>query len=93
MPSLCGCTGFSAAAPSRGRCLVTARRLLTAAASLAVEHGLQSAGSVAVVHGLGHPAACGIFPNQELNPSLSPTLVGRFFTTEPPGKPGLIFLL
>ena len=79
--SLCCCAGFSLAAPSRGRCLVTAHRLLAAAASLSVEHGLQSTGSIVVVRGLGYSAACGIFPDQELNPSLSPTLVGRFFTT------------
>ena len=31
----------------------------------------------------------GIFPTQGLNPrfSVSPALAGRFFTTEPPGKP------
>ena len=31
-------------------------------------HGLWSAGSVAVVLGLSCPAACGIFPDQGLNP-------------------------
>ena len=36
-------------------------------------------------HGRSCSAACGIFLNQELNPS--PALAGRFSTTEPPGKP------
>ena len=43
--------------------------------------GAQACGSV----------ACGIFPDQGSNPNL---LAGRFFTTEPPGKPLIsIFLL
>ena len=54
--------------------------LLTAVASLVAEHGLyarasvvvarglQSVGSVVVAHGLSCSAACGIFPDQDLNP-------------------------
>ena len=39
--------------------------------------------------GLSCSAAWGIFPDQGSNPdqSVSPTLAGRFFTTETPGKP------
>ena len=33
----------------------------------------------------------GDLPNPETEPS-SPTLVGRFFTTEPPGKPNLVYI-
>ena len=33
-----------------------------------VAHGLQSAGSVVVAHGLSCSAACGIVPDQGLNP-------------------------
>ena len=36
--------------------------------SVVVAHGLQSAGSVFVVHGLSCSMACGIFPDQGLNP-------------------------
>ena len=59
---------------------------------LVSEHGLQSrrlqqlwhAGSVVVAHGLSCSAACGIFPDQGLNPC--PALAGGFLTTAPPGK-------
>ena len=40
-----------------------------------------------MVHGLSCFAACGIFPDQGLNPFVSPVLTGGFFTTELPGKP------
>ena len=48
----------------------------------------------ASVHGISYKVGChfllqGIFPIQE---SLSPALVGRFFTTELPGKPKLFGL-
>ena len=46
--------------------LVEVPRLLTVVASLLAEHRLQSVASVIVVHRLNCPAACGIFPNQEL---------------------------
>ena len=36
--------------------------------SVVVAHGLWSAGSVLVAHGLSYSAACGIFPDQGLNP-------------------------
>ena len=37
-------------------------------ASVVVARGLQSAGSAVVAHGLSCSAACGIFPDQGLNP-------------------------
>ena len=43
-------------------------------------------GSVDVVDGLRFFVACGIFLDRGIEP-VSPTLAGRFFTTEPPGKP------
>ena len=55
-------------------------------ASVAVAHGLQSAGSVVVAHRLGCSAARGIFPDIGLEPA-SPALAGGFLTTAPPGKP------
>ena len=41
-------------------------------------------GSIVVAHKLSCSMACGIFPDQGSN---APALAGRFFTTEPPGKP------
>ena len=41
--------------------------------------------SVLAVHRLSCPMVHGIFPDQE---PVYPALAGRFFTTEPPGKPG-----
>ena len=38
-----------------------------------------------VVHRLSFSVACGIFPDQGLNPC--PVLAGGFLTTAPPGKP------
>ena len=51
---------------------------------------LESPGPVAVMHGLSCSATCGLpRPGVEL---VSPALSGgRFFTTEPPGKPSGIF--
>ena len=49
--------------------------------------GLQSTGSITVVHsGLSCSAACGDLPGSGIEP-MSPTLAGRFFIIEPPGKP------
>ena len=39
-----------------------------------------------MVHGLSCSAACGISPDQLVEPA-SPALQGRFLTTGPPGKP------
>ena len=62
---------------------VAACRLLVVVVSLVGAPRLWSTGSVVVAHGLSCSMACGIFPDQGLNPCL-PT--GGFFTTEPPGK-------
>ena len=60
--------GLSLLAVSRGFSLVVMLRLLTAAASLVAEHGLQGTqASVVVAHGLSCSAACGIFPGQGSN--------------------------
>ena len=53
---------FPLVAASGGYSLVAVRRLLTAVAARAVEHG-----SIAVVHRLDCSTACGIFPDQGLN--------------------------
>ena len=59
--SLCCCMGFS---------LVVVCGLLVAVAFLVAEHRLQSSQALVgfVVHGLSCPVACGIFPDQGLNP-------------------------
>ena len=90
---LCCCADFPPVVASRDYSLAAVRGLLVAAASLIAEHGLWSTGSVAVVHRFSCSMACGIFPDQGSNPSVSPALVGGFFTTEPPGKPLFSFLL
>ena len=77
------CGGFSLVAASRGYSLVALLRLLTAVASLVLEHGLQSVqasavtthglwstGSVVVVLGLSCSLAYWIFPHQGSNPCL-----------------------
>ena len=43
-------------------------RVLGKQSSVAAAHGLLSAGSVVLAHGLRCSVACGIFPDQELNP-------------------------
>ena len=48
--------------------------------------GLWSTGSVVVVHRLSCSMACGVLAVPRIEPT--PALAGRFFTTEPPGKPG-----
>ena len=68
-------------------------RLLIEVASLAVKHSLRSTGfsylwlmsSIAVVHRPSCPPL-----GSETEP-VSPALEGRFFTTEPPGKPPKTF--
>ena len=59
----------------RGPLFIAVRGPLTIAASLVAEHRLQtrrlsSCGSVVVAHGPNCSAACGIFPDQGLNPCL-----------------------
>ena len=41
-----------------------------------------------MVHGLSCPTARGGLPGPGIKP-VSPTVAGRFFTTEPPGKPSI----
>ena len=64
---LCCCTGFSPAATSRGYSLVAVHGLLTAAASLIAEHGLQGTGSMAAALELSCSAAREILPDQGSN--------------------------
>ena len=74
------CSGFFLVAESRGYSSVVVHSLLTAAASLVVDHGLQSlqalvaaaprlqsTGSVLAVHGLSSLVAHGIFLDQGSN--------------------------
>ena len=59
-------------------------------ASVVVIPSLSSKGSIAVVHRLSHSMACGILLDQGSKLCLL-QLAGRFFTTEPPGKPKGIY--
>ena len=86
MLGLSWCVGFSLAA-ARGlltemASLAASYRLQGAWASVAAAPGLQSTDSPVVVHGLSCSAACGT----GIEP-VSPGMAGRFFITEPPGKP------
>ena len=91
MLGLCCYVGFSLAAASRGHSLV-ARGLLTAAASLVVEHGLQSEGSIVVFQGLSYSESMWDLPRPGFKP-LSLALAGVFFTTESAGRPPTYSLL
>ena len=75
------CAGFSPAAGS-GACAVVVCRLLIEVACLVADSGLWSTGPVVaqLLCSLWNLPGSGI----EL---VSPALAGRFFTTEPPGKP------
>ena len=78
--------------------LVAVYMLLTEVASLVEEHGLSGARASVVV--APRLYSCGArawllqgmweFPRSGITPG-SPALVGGFFTTEPPGKPYLLF--
>ena len=60
-------------------CLVVAQSLISCG-SQALQHRLNSTGAWAsLLQGIWDPSGSGI-------ESVSPTLAGRFFTTEPPGK-------
>ena len=59
-------------------------------ASIVSSPGLLSTGSIVVAQGLSCSSACGIFPRSRIKP-MSPALAGRFFITEPPGKPAKHF--
>ena len=77
-----------------GYSIVVIHGFLTVVASLVAEHGPQGVqasvvttpGFSSVAHGLSCCVAWGIFPESGTEP-MSPVLAGRFFTTEPPGKP------
>ena len=74
------------ASPLADHGLQGTRTLVAAACGLSSrDPGLQSTGSVVVAHRRSNPAACGILLTG-IGP-MSPALAGRFFTTEPPGKP------
>ena len=62
------CCGQTLAAASGRYSLAVGHGLLTAVSSLVADLGPQSAGSVVVTHRLSYPLACGIFPDQGLNP-------------------------
>ena len=62
--------GLSLVVASRDYSLVAVHGLLRAVASLVAEHSLECAVSAAVAYRLSCPAACGIFPDQRLNPCL-----------------------
>ena len=98
------CEGFSLVAASRGYCLVVVYGFLMEVSSLVAEHGLSvhglsSCGSWALEYRL---SSCGTWaylllsmwdlPGPGIKP-VSPELAGGFFTTEPPGKPRLGFLM
>ena len=55
--------------------------------------GTRRTGSVIMAHGPSCSVACGIFPDQGLNPCPLPALAGRFSTTAPPGKPSQRLLM
>ena len=75
--------GFSLVAASN-YCLVV-HRLLTAVASLVVEHWLQNKGSIVVSQGLSYSESMWDLPRPGFKP-MSPALAGGLFTTEMPGK-------
>ena len=72
--SLFLCAGFSLVAASRGYSLVVVHELLIAVVSLDGVHKLQ------LLHSIWDHLRPGFRP-------MSTALSGRFFTTEPPGKP------
>ena len=91
MLGLCGCAGFSLVALSGGCSLASVLGFLLVVASLAVEHRLlgrmsfSRCGSWALEH---RRNSCGTWALPESGiESVSPALAGKFFTTEPPGKP------
>ena len=74
---LCCCTQAFSSCGEQRLLFVAVHGLLTAVASLALEHRLQGVrASVVVGHGLSCPVACGT----GIEP-VSPALPGRFLTT------------
>ena len=85
MLGLHGFSGFSLTVASRSYSLVGVCRLLIAAASRLGKHRLYSCGTQA-----SRFQSTGDLPGSGIDP-MSPTLAGRFFTTESPEKPLLFF--
>ena len=81
--------GLSLVATSRGHSSSRCTGLSLSRLLLLWSTGSRRAGSVVVAHGPSCSVACGIFPDQGLEP-VSPALAGRFSTTAPPGKPMMI---
>ena len=86
------CARASSSCGKRGPLFIAVRGLLTIAASLVAEHGLQTrrlsnCGSWAyLLRGMWD------LPRPGLEP-VSPALAGRFSTTAPPGKPGSFLIM
>ena len=87
MLGLCCCLDNSLVAVSGGYYLVVVRRPLIVVASLVAEHRLNSCGvgGTQLVHDMWDLPRSGIEPS-------SSALEGKFFTTEPPGKPNNKYL-
>ena len=89
---LCFCVRAFSSCGERGPLFIAVRGPLTVAASLVVEHGLQTrrlsnCGSRAQpLRGMWDPPRPGLEP-------VCPALAGGFSTTAPPGKPWNLFLL
>ena len=66
---VCSVQAFSSCS-EWGSCVVGVHGFLTEVASHVAEHGPWSTGSKAVAHRLSSSVACGIFPDQGLNPCL-----------------------
>ena len=64
--------------------------LLIVGASLAERPGLETTSSAVELLGLSCSLACGIFPDQGLEP-VSPALTGGFFTLSHQGSPKTTF--
>ena len=76
-----------------GLSLVVVHRLLIVVASLVAEYGFHGVwASVVAAFTLSCPVACGIFPDQGLNPCIL-HWEGRFLTTGSPGKSGIEFTM
>ena len=90
------CLGFLHLVAARGGySLVVVCGLLTEVAALAVAHRLRNCGSRAPERRLNSCDACTLLirdawnlPGSGIEP-VSPAVAGRFFITEPPGKPHL----
>ena len=81
---VCSVQAFSSCS-EWGYCVVGVHGFLTEVASHVAEHGPWSTGSKVVAHRLSSSVACGILPDQGLNPCPL-HLAGGFLTTGPQGK-------